>query len=359
MNNAAERTRMNRRYILSGMTTALLGAAFFASPESASAQAGGDFSKYEAIFAREYPVAHELVVRLDRTQDLLFGQLIIEGDAVRASADTLPSPDFEFDMLNELGMIAGEGGSFDDTNLPEDGLALFNPRAAAIVQWGDEFRRGVLGVLSDRSVTDFQGRRAKLAELVAIYQSRADVALPTVPKNMDILYQHPEARDFRTGYTDLGGMIWAGHWYKLAITKPLVDLSGAELVAGLDTVQARYFAKLSYGDPPNYFPSELPLAPAIAPELGFMSPATVAILDNLSMFEEVISDVLVSPTVADAQAGVEQMVDFFLSPTLGVTTSVGFGTMALRHGIFFQGGYPLIYMEKSERNAGGHNHVGM
>ncbi|MDR0786275.1 MAG: hypothetical protein LBG44_00165 [Gemmatimonadota bacterium] len=342
-------------------TTVLLGASLLALPQSALAQASGSLANYEAVFQRNYPEVHALVLRLNHAQETLFGELVAEGMAVRSSPDLLPSPTFEFDMLERLGILAGEGGELDvDEGGSESGYATLGSRAAGIIEWGNQFRLAVMGIISDPTLTEFQARRAKLAEAVALYQARPEAALPTVPKNMDILYSHAQAQAFRTGYTDLDGLIWAGHWYKLAIAKPFVDLSGAERVAGLDTIQARYFAKLSYGDPPNFFPSELPLAPAIAPELSFLNPQTVAILDNLTMFEEVIADILVSPTVPDERAGVETAVDFFLDPKRGVTTSVEFGAMALRHGIFFQGGFPLIYMAESERNAGGHHggHVG-
>jgi hypothetical protein len=201
---------------------------------------------------------------------------------------------------------------------------------------------------------EFQARQTALAQAVALYQSRPEAALPTGPKNMDVLYEHREALDFRTGYLDLDGLIWAGHWLQLAATKPLLDLSVAERSAGLETVRDRYHSKLSYGEPPEFFPSELPLAPAIATDLNFMSPEIAGIWDNLSMMEEVLADILASPDVVDEHAAIEAAVDFFLDPEVAVTDPIDFSAMALRHGIFNQGGPPLAVMTKSELNGGGH-----
>ncbi len=334
----------------------LIGFTLLASlPQAVAAQAPGSFSKFESILEREHPETHAYVLRLERMHGLLIGELAPEGEAVRSREDRLPSPDFEFDMLDRLGGLADDEGTLEEIAAEAKmGYKVLGERAAEIIDWTNGFRRGVLGVLADPELTAFQARRAALNELVALYQTRPEAALPTVPKNMDVLYNHAQALDFRTGYTDLDGMIWAGHWLRLAVTKPLVDLAGAERVAGLDTVQARYHAKLSYGEPPEFFPSELPLAPAIATELSFLSPEVSAIWDNLSMMEEVLADILVSPDVADERLAIDQAVEFFLDPALGVTTSVSFAAMALRHGIFFQGGFPLAVMEKSERNADGH-----
>jgi hypothetical protein len=171
---------------------------------------------------------------------------------------------------------------------------------------------------------------------------------------MDVLYDHSHALDFRTGYADLDGLIWAGHWLKLASTEPLTDLVGEDRAAGLDTVRTRYHAKLSYGEPPEFFPSEMPLAPAIAPGLIFMSPEAAMIWDNNTMLQEVLADILASPDVMDVQGAVDEAVAFFMDPNAGMTDQGEWEIMALRHGIFFQGGYPLAVMTESELNVGGH-----
>ena len=50
----------------------------------------------------------------------------------------------------------------------------------------------------------------------------------------------------------------------------------------------------------------------------------------------------------------EATLDFFLDPESAVTDQDEWEIMALRHGIFFQGGYPLAVMTQNERNVGGH-----
>ena len=78
------------------------------------------------------------------------------------------------------------------------------------------------------------------------------------------------------------------------------------------------------------------------------------IWDNLSMYLEVLSDVLASPHTPDIPGAIEATTNFFMDPELAVTDQDEWEIMALRHGIFFQGGYPLAVMLESERNVGGH-----
>jgi hypothetical protein len=292
---------------------------------------------------------------MERAHGVMFGGLAEEGEAVRSRADTMPTFGFELDMVERLTQLVSETGTAEEVaDEAEAGFAVFGARGAEIIARGNAFYREVLGILAEPGMA-FPERRTAVGEAVTRYRSRAEVALPSAPKNMDILYDHPYALDFRTGYADLDGLVWAGHWLRLAATEPLTDFAEKEVRAeGIDTVTTRYFAKLSYGDPPEFFPSEIPLAPAIAPGIIFLSPEAAMIWDNLSMMQEVLADILASPSVEDVDAAVEDAIAFFMDPAEGITEQGVWEIMALRHGIFFQGGYPLRPMTESELNVGGH-----
>ncbi len=316
------------------------------------AQTVPELGEADALRA-QYPELLDLVVRLERAQGVLLDELAREGAAVRESEGDIPTFGFEFEMVDRLTfLVQGDGTAEDEAEAATSGFASLGPRGHEIVRWGHAFQREVLSILADPSVLD---REAALTDAVRLYRERDDVALPVVPKDMDILYGHPYALGFRTGYADLDGLLWAGHWLRLAATEPLTDLSpGPDQAAGIDTVTSRYHAKLSYGEPPEFFPSEIPLAPAIAPGFIWLSPEAAIIWDNLSMFLEVVVDVLASPSTSDLPGALEAAVDFFMDPEVAVTDQDDWEIMALRHGIFFQGGYPLAVMTESERNVGGH-----
>ena len=343
----------NRRLNGRGRTALLLAGMLSVFVPEAKAQANSDLGGHAAVLKREHPGLYDLMTRIERAHGLVFAGLGPEGEAVRERGDSMPTYGFELELVERLtALVSGEGQGDEVAEEAAAGYAVLGPRAAAIIARGNAFYREVLGILADRSVTD---RQAELTAAVERYRSKPEIALPAAPKNMDILYDHPYALDFRTGYTDLDGVIWAGHWLDLAASEPLTDFAEQDRrLAGIDTVTNRYFAKLSYGEPPEFFPSELPLAPSIAPGLIFLSPQSAMIWDNLSMMQEVLADVLASPDVKDVQAAVDEAVSWFMDPVNGVTDQDFWEIMALRHGIFFQGGYPIAVMTESERNLGGH-----
>ena len=325
------------------------------APTTSRPAAGQDAKEFGRadVLRERHPELYDLVTRLERAHGVLFDELAREGAVVRESGSDVPTFGFEFDMVDRLTfLVQGEGTAEAEADAAEAGFAALGPRGAEIVRWGHAFQREVISILADPTVAD---PAAALTEALERYESRPEAALPRVPKNMDILYGHAYALGFRTGYADLDGLIWAGHWLRLAATEPLTDLPpGPDREAGLDTVTTRYYAKLSYGEPPEFFPSEIPLAPAIAPGFIWISPESAMVWDNLSMLLEVLADVLASPQSVDVPVAIEATVDFFMDPALAVTDQDEWEIMALRHGIFFQGGYPLAVMLENERNADGH-----
>ncbi|MGI9625441.1 MAG: hypothetical protein ACR2QM_01280 [Longimicrobiales bacterium] len=318
------------------LTTLALGSLAAWPAAGQSTAASGALGEADAL-ERHHPALYALVGRLEQAHAALFDELARQGPA--------DSPDETDNLLISL---------VRDPNPKEmaNGYGVLGPRAAEVIRWGQAFQREVLSVLADPDVED---RSATLAAAVGRYQSRPEAALPTVPKDMDTLYGHPYALGLRTRFPDLDGVAWAGHWLRLAATEPLTDLPpGPERTAGVDTVAARYDAKLSYGEPPQSFPTEIPLAPAIAPGLIWLSPESAMIWDNLSMMLEVLGDGLASAEAANVPQVIEATIDFFLDPELASTDQDEWEIMALRHGIFFQGGFPLSVMTENERNVGGH-----
>lgn len=327
-------------------------------PTPGTSQTPGDVAAHLTAFEREYPQAYELLHRLERAQGLVFARLAAERGDMPFAGSTRAASVGDTDLVRLLTTLVAQDGLAEQVAQDaEAGYSVLGERGARIIARGQAFQREVLAVLADPAVTD---RRARLAEVVARYSTEPETALPSVPKDMDVLYDHPRTFMFRAGHPDLDGFVWAGHWMKLAATEPLTDLVTREdRAAGLDTVVSRYHSKLSRGAPPQAFPTQIPLAPAIAPGFIYLSPEAAMIWDNLSLLQEVLADILASPDVEDPRAELDGAIDFFLDPELRVTARSDWESMALQHGIFHQGGYPLALMTRSELNGDGHAaHVG-
>ncbi|MGD8600265.1 MAG: hypothetical protein PVJ80_02535 [Gemmatimonadota bacterium] len=335
-----------RSLLVLGTVAALL-------PAGGHAQTRAQLWPHAAVLEREYPETHALLLRLERAHGVALGRLGEQGSAVSRVAADEPTPGFEAELVRRLIALVDDAGTAADMSVEaEIGYSMLGRRGGAVVAWGRAFQREVFGILVDPAVDD---RRAALAEAVERYRSRPEVALPSAPKDMDIVYDHAQTFAFRTRYPELSGFLWAGLWFRLAATEPLTDFdTRAERAAGLDTVAQRYLAKLGYGEPPQSLPSQIPLAPAIAPGLIFASPESAMIWDNLSLMEEVLADILASPDVEHRREAVDEMVGFFVDSESRVTDRGTWEHMALTHGIFFQGGYPLAPMTRSELNGDGH-----
>ena len=312
-----------------------------------------------------HPTLLDLIGRVDLAQELLLQELAAEGQAVRDSGEDLPTFGFEFDMIDRLTfLVQDQATASEEAEALGEGYGVLGDRAEEIIRWGQAFQKEILSILADPDIPHPRGsasepgvldRRVALEHAVNRYRLRPEAALAGVPKDMNVLYGHEYALGFRTGYADLDGFIWAGHWLRLAASAPLADRPpGDSRAEGVDTVSTRYYAKLTYGEPPEFFPSEIPLAPAIAPGLIWLSPEAAMIWDNLSMYLEVLADVLAAPDIPDVPAAIEATTSFFMDPDMGYTDQDEWEIMALRHGIFYQGGHALAVMLRSERNVGGH-----
>jgi hypothetical protein len=324
----------------SAIPIALISIPLLQSAELEAQQVEFDAERWLSVLEERQPALAELLTAIEEAQWILLGGLAREGDEVREEGSGMPSFDFEFDMYDRLIFHI------------EAGLAALGPRGAEVVERTNELYRALLGIYLD---PESGNRNQAVNEAIDHYLSRPEVALPSVPKDMDILYDHPYTWAFKSGYPDLIGVAWAGHWLQLAAVEPIMDSrSEDELRVGLDTVMARYERKLAFGEPPNTFPEELPLAPSIVPGLVALHPRAGAIFDNLNMMYDVVADVLVSPEVDDVRATVDETVDQFLDPDYRTVPRTDWIVMALRHSIFLQGGPALGVMTRTERNAGGH-----
>jgi len=259
------------------------------------------------------------------------------------------------DMYRELvdllqsGASAGEVAPFSLDSAPLTRLHEIARRTHLL-------HRRILDLYADREVADpVTAAEAAIDD----YLSDPEHSLPAEPKDMGLMHEHPRAMAFRGGHPRLSGLIWASHWLQLAAYDPLFQRTAQEERAdGMRTVIERFTRKLD--DPPTGFPTEMPMAPTIAPSLLHWHPRAAAILDNLNMMHEVVADLLVHPHVEDRSAAIELLISEFVDPGYRMVDRTSWLLMSLRHGIFNQGGPALGTLERSERNLehGGHHHHG-
>jgi hypothetical protein len=314
------------------------------------AQPADEAGRRIAAFKSAWPDLYARVIAMERAHGVLYGALVQNRGKVKES-----------DLYGLLTRRVKAGVHVSSADLEADaGYALLGTRAAEVIRRTQAFHREVLAIFAGVAVSD---RARVLDEAVDRYLSRPEVSLPDVPKDMTILYDHPFT-SFVTDdagprrklpYPNLSGFVWATHWFQLAALEPFeLAFDAEERRQGLTVVADRFSRKLSFGKPPDAFPTELPLAPCIAPGLVTIHLRAAAILDNLSMLHAVLADVLVHPKVGNLRTALDDAIAQFTSRTYRVVDVDDWIQMALRHSIFAQGGPALGTMTQSERNNNGH-----
>jgi len=321
-----------------------------ALPHASRAQQAADADRLTAAFRAEWPDLHARLIGLERAHGVFYA-------ALARGKGKVSEPDV-FRLMSERTTQIALGSRPDPE--ADKGYAALGARAAEIIRRTHAFHREVLAIVAG---VDASNRAAALDAAVDRYLSRRDVALPDVPKDMTILYDHPYTSftdvDFtprrKQTYPTLTGFVWASHWFQLAVEEPLeLPAGSAERLDGVKVVTERFHRKLSSGKPPDAFPTELPLAPCISPGLVSAHVRAAAIIDNLNMMHDVLADVLTHPKVGDVRAAIDEVIVQFTDPRARVVEVDDWITMALRHSIFEQGGPALGTMTANERNNSGH-----
>jgi len=204
-----------------------------------------------------WPELYARLIGLERAHGVFYGALALGRGKVSES-----------DVYRQMTRrIAGSASSSLPDPEADKGYAALGARGAEVIRRTHTLHREVLAIFASLEAPD---RERALDAAVDRYLSRPDVALPDVPKDMTILYDHPyssfvpDAIDprRRQTYPSLTGFVWASHWFQLAVQEPLADFDArVPRVQGVKVVTDRFERKLSSGQPPDAFPTELPLAP--------------------------------------------------------------------------------------------------
>ena len=97
-------------------------------------------------------------------------------------------------------------------------------------------------------------------------------------------------------------------------------------------------------------PTELPMTPAIAPDLYSQSPQAAIIIDNLNVLETMIADILSYPNLENRSDLITDAVNNFTNKSAIEIAPEEYLLFALRGGIYNQGGPAVGELMQSERN---------
>lgn len=242
---------------------------------------------YDGSFRDSYPQSDRLLNALAYVEAALYGSLAEglprSGQIERTLFDLLTG-DLRADPP-ELRVGASE---------VEPLWARLAPEAVAMLEWAALLQRQIYDVGSDAALSDPQ-RDAAIAELLAYYKTRPDIAVSSVPKSFDISDGQYFSLAFREGFPRSNGLSWAAQWLQVGLNEALLAAGPAERSARVDATVQRFWRLLE--DAPRNLPRLMPVSSAVAPGFALRYPEAGIILDNANMLREVIADILASPEV--------------------------------------------------------------
>jgi hypothetical protein len=228
--------------------------------------------------------------------------------------------------------------------------AAIDCHTAEILRRGRNFENRLFEIFIDDGVSN---KLAAVNAAITDYLSDDHHSVSPFPKASKFLLEHDQAAGFRTAFPRLSGLMWTQQWLQLASLEAVILKSlDKQFAKGMDTAMERFWNKIGTDGGMSMFPppSELPMAPAIAPDLYSLSPDAAIILDNLNILETVVADILSYPNEEGRGAKMDVAVALFTNKESDNTHPLDYLFFALRGGIYDQGGPAVGELRRSERN---------
>ena len=331
----------------------------------------------------EHPELANLYNAFDVTQAQLFDAIAqINADPatqqarneLRMELDMMANADMEMGHGDGAGMVAPMTGPYGETEIQarvqlygllqgehsdqaaaeafasSDALTV---HAGRVMSHGRSFENAVWDIFANTSTTIYQKRTAVDAAIEKYRSDDPRHAISLSPKSADLYLFHPYANGLKSGFPRLSGLMWANQWLQLASLEAIIVGQVDPQFAGkVSLTLERYTNKLGSDTGMTIFPppTELPSAPAIAPQLYTQAPQAAVIIDNLNMLEAALVDVIAYPNVDDRDAIIDAVVAQYTSDEMYLSDTMNYLLNALRGGIFNQGGPAIGDLGQSERN---------
>ncbi len=296
---------------------------------------------------------NELQMDLNMRANMTMSEMMAEGGHngnMAMGMSNGPHHDLEVQARMRLLEMTRGKYSHEEAESAFNNSSAINRHTAEVFKRGRGFEERLFVIYIDDSIAD---KRAAVATAIEEYLSDDQHSVATSPKESDYLVEHDQANGLKSAFPLLRGFLWTHQWLQLAALEAVI-LQGldSQFNGGVDVALERFWNKVGSSGGMTMFPapSELPMSPAIAPDLYSQSPTAAIILDNLNLLETVIADILAFPNVENRDELMDQAVAFFTDKESNNAESMDYLLFALRGGIYNQGGPAVGELMQSERN---------
>ncbi len=293
---------------------------------------------------------HELQISLNKQAKMSMREMMSSSDDMFMYMGNGPHHSLEVEArVRLMELMRGEHSDEAAETAYENSSAL-SRHTAEVFKRGRNFEERLFVIYIDDSIED---KRAAITVAISDYLSDDQHSVASAPKAGDYLLEHDQANGLKSAFPLLRGFLWTQQWLQLAALEAVI-LQGldSQFDGGVDVALERFWNKAGTSSGMTMFPtpSELPMAPAIAPDLYSQSPEAAIILDNLNLLETVVADILAFPNAGNLEELMDKAVAFFTNKASDNAESMDYLRFALRGGIYNQGGPAVGELMHSERN---------
>ena len=240
-------------------------------------------------FRTEYPAADRLFAAFDYGHAILYERLYNDAHAPVSQLE-----EDEYNFITKKLLVSPPRLPLEEAAI-EVNYAKIAPEAKMMFDWAHLLHRQIYDVLASEGMSQAD-KDAKIAELVAYYKTRPDLAFSSVPKGMELMEGQAYSLAFRQRYPKFNGLIWGYHWLQVGLYEPLMTgTSQEERQAGVAAAVTRFRQMLE--NAPEHMPRVMPMTAAIAPTFARRYQEAAIIFDNLHAMHDVVSDILTNDKV--------------------------------------------------------------
>ena len=283
-------------------------------------------------------------------REMMASGLMTQEAAMEMGMNNGPHHDLEVAARMRLLEVMRGKHSNESAEAAFENSSAIDRYTAEVFKHGRNFEKALFIIYLDGDVDD---KLAAVANAIENYLSDDQHSVAIVPKESDYLLSHEQANGLKTAFPLLRGFMWTHQWLQLAALEAVI-LQGLDpqFNGGVDVALERFWNKIGSSGGMTMFPApgELPMAPAIAPDLYSQSPEAAIILDNLNLLETVIADILAFPNAQSREELMNQATTYFTGKDTNNAQSMDYLLFALRGGIYNQGGPAVGELMQSERN---------
>jgi hypothetical protein len=297
------------------------------------------------VFRATYPEADHLFNAFDYGHAILYETLWRHPDARREVLDVK-----QFGFITTHLLVHPPSVMLDESAIGPE-WAKLAPEALMMFAWAHMLHRQIYDIWADDRIKPAD-KDASVAEVVAYYKSRPDLAFSSKPKDMHLMEGQPYSLAFRKRFPKYNGLIWSYHWMQMTLYEALMaGNTTPERKKNVAAVTGRFWQMVNNT---TSLPAAMPMSPSIAPRFSARYPEAAIIFDNLHSMHDVVSDILANPAVprADKRRAILTAAARYRDDHTDVTTIEDWRNMARDMGADEMGGdAPLPYSHTPDSTA--------